>query len=113
MFRGASVVLGIGLIILWIAGLSSHAMHGAWLPWLDGVAGLVAIGIGVSIGKEMGIGVAGWGLMALGLFILWIIGLASAAPVWLAWWTFGFACAFVILAASATSGGERLRHRTA
>ena len=114
MFRGVSVVLGIGLIILWIAGLSSHATHGgAWLTWLDGVAGLVAIAIGVGVGKQARMGVPGWGLIALGLFILWIVGLAAAAPVWLAWWTFAFACAFVILAASGTSGNERLRHRTA
>lgn len=112
MFRGVSVALGIGLIILWIAGLSAHSA--LWLTWLDGIAGLVAILLGVAVvGSVARAGVGGWGLLALGLFVLWIIGLAAHAPLWLAWWTFAFACAFVVLAAASTSGGERrLNQRT-
>src|SRR5690348_8906502 len=109
MFRGVSVVLGVGLIILWIVGLSAHAT--LWLSWLDGVAGLVAILLGIAAVPVARAGVAGWGLMAFGLFILWIVGLAAHGPGWLAWWTFAFACAFIVLAAAATSGMERRLHQ--
>jgi len=109
MFRGVSVALGIGLIILWIAGLSAHATP--WLAWLDGVAGLAAIVLGLTAVRMAAFGVAAWGLVALGLFVLWIIGLAAHGPLWLAWWTFAFACAFVILAASSVSGSDRRLHQ--
>ncbi|SRR5579871_998321 len=111
MCRAVSVALGCGLIILWIAGVSSHAEP--WLTWLDAFAGLIAIGLGVGFAKATRAGVAGWGLLAFALFVLWIIGLAAGGTLWLAWWTSGFAFAFLILAASATSGQSRLRHRTA
>lgn len=110
MFRPISVALGIGLIILWIAALSAHAVP--WLTWLDGVAGLVAIGLGLTFAAQVGrSGMAGWGLLALSLFALWIIALAAGTTLWLAWWTFAFACAFLILAASATAGPSRLHQQ--
>ena len=111
MFRGVSVILGIGLIVLWIVGLSAGAT--LWLSWLDGIAGLVAILLGITAVSAARAGAAGWGLMALGLFVLWIIGLAAHGPLWLAWWTFAFACAFVVLAAAASSGMERRLHQRA
>ncbi|HVV49388.1 MAG TPA: hypothetical protein VHO06_07010 [Polyangia bacterium] len=113
MFRAVSAVLGFGLILLWIAGLASHAV--AWLTWLDGLAGLVAVAMGLGFVRAAQMGVPGWGLLAFGLFVLWIIGLAGGRTLWQAWWTFGFACAFLILAASATSApsaGGRLHQRT-
>jgi hypothetical protein len=116
MFRPISVALGIGLIILWIAALSGHAV--GWLTWLDGLAGLVAIALGLTFTAQMArAGTAGWGLLALSLFALWIVALAAGSTIWLAWWTFAFACAFLILAASATAGQGRLhlhqhQHRT-
>jgi hypothetical protein len=111
MFRGISVALGVGLIILWIVGMSSHAVP--WLTWLDGLGGLMGIVMGISVLQVGRTGVAAWGLLALGLYVLWIVGLASGRGMWLAWWTFGFACAFLILAAASASGIERLHHRTA
>jgi hypothetical protein len=112
MFRVISFILGIGLIVLWIAGGSStHASD--WLPRLDGLAGLIAIAMGIGLETVSRAGVFGWGLLALGLFILWIVGLAAGGGLTVAWWTFGFACAFVILAAAATSAGTQLNRRTA
>jgi hypothetical protein len=35
--------------------------------------------------------------LAVGLFVMWIIGLATSPYVWLPWWNFGFACAFLLL----------------
>ena len=109
MFRGVSVALGFGLIILWIAALSAHAAP--WLTWLDGIAGLIAIVLGISAARVAQIGVPAGGALALGLFVLWIIALSAHGPLWLAWWTFAFACAFVVLAAASTSGGERRLHQ--
>lgn len=110
MFRGVSVILGIGLIILWLAALSAHAV--LWLTWLDGLAGLLAIVMGLTLVASARAGASGSGLLALGLFILWIIGLATGRSLWLAWWTFAFACAFMILAASSMSDERRLHGRT-
>jgi hypothetical protein len=113
MFRPISVALGLGLIILWIAALVGHAV--GWLTWMDGLAGLVAIALGLTFTVQVGRrGTAGWGLLALSLFALWIIALAGGATIWLAWWTFAFACAFLILAASSTAGttSHFPQHRT-
>lgn len=111
MFRPVSVVLGVGLIVLWIAGLSAHAT--GWLTWLDGLAGLLAIAIGLSFAAHLARGgMAGWGGLALGLFALWIIALSAGGTLWLAWWTFAFACGFLVLAASATAPTRLHQHRT-
>src|ERR1041385_4416314 len=42
MTRGTSIVLGAGLIIVWLVGLGNGAT--SWLTWLDGVAALCAFG---------------------------------------------------------------------
>ncbi|HVV48805.1 MAG TPA: hypothetical protein VHO06_04025 [Polyangia bacterium] len=111
MFRAISFILGLGLIILWLAGLSSHAS--LWLTWLDGLGGLVAIAGAAALVEFGRGGTAGSGLLALGLFVLWIVGLATGATLWLSWWTFAFACAFFVVAGASTSSGARLHQRTA
>jgi hypothetical protein len=109
MFGGFSVALGVGLVIVWIAGLSAHATP--WLTWLDGLAGLAAIVLGLTAARAARVGVAGWSLVAFGLFVLWIVGLSTHGALWLAWWTFAFACGFVILTASAASGTRHQLHQ--
>jgi hypothetical protein len=101
------VVLAIGLVILWIAGLNAHAA--GWLTWLDGVAAVCAFLIAGSVASSLGRGSTSGFLVALavGLAILWIIGLATHAALWLTWWTFGFACAFLLLGIGA---GVRAGH---
>ena len=100
--KGTSVALGIGLAILWIAGLSSPDSPG-WLTWLDGVAALAAFTIaalmrmGDSRAKRVGNTIG----LSVCLFVLGIIGLATGALPWLSWWTFAFACAFLILGIAA------------
>jgi len=95
--RGVSVALGIGLAILWLVGLNYHAA--AWLTWLDGVGALIAFGIGASLNERLSPSVVGGAPIALslGLFVLWIVGLVMSVETWLVWWTFVFACAFLLL----------------
>ncbi len=110
--RGISVALGVGLAILWLVGLNYHAT--SWLTWLDGVAALVAFGIGASLSERMSAGVLGGTPIALsiGLFILWIIGLVMNAETWLVWWTFVFACAFLLVGLGAALPSSTTRRTT-
>jgi hypothetical protein len=97
MIRGSAIVLGVGLIILWIAGLAQHATP--WLDWLTVVGALAAFGIAampvsqrgmaMPVGAPIGLGIA--------LAVLWVLALSTAATGWLAWWVFAFACAFMIV----------------
>jgi len=110
MVRGSSIVLGAGLIVLWLVGLANHATP--WLTWLTALGGLSAFGIAAAVsparantrhGFAMPVG-APIGL-AIALFLLWIVALSVGATGWLAWWTFTFGCAFLILGLLAI--GER------
>jgi len=109
MVRGISVVLGIGLVALWIAGLTQHAT--AWLTWLDVFGALCAFAVAAGAGARVSTGQAG-GAVALGagLGILWILGILSRADRWLTWWTFAFACAFVLVGIGAGVGQRRISH---
>lgn len=99
MLKGWSLALGVGLAILWIAGLSATAAA-PWLTWLDAVGAICAFVIAatVSDASDRNIRAGSTGALAVGLFALWIIGLSSAVPGWQAWWNFAFACASGILA---------------
>ena len=106
MLKKMSTLFGLGLVVLWIAGLGS-AEATPWLTWFDGLAALCAFGIAAftpryaTRGTRMGQPIA----LAVGLFILWAVGLANGATPWLSWWNFVFGCAFLILGVAA--GAER------
>lgn len=97
MVRASSIVLGAGLVILWAVGLGNHAT--AWLTWLDGLGALVAFGIAAAVVPTTRVAANASPpiVLAIGLFVLWIIALAVHAEAWLAWWTFAFACAFLLV----------------
>jgi hypothetical protein len=38
---------------------------------------------------------------------LWIIGLMTRSNPWLTWWTFGFACAFLLVGIGAVLASRR------
>ncbi len=105
MVRGLMIALGIGLLILWIVGL--QAGSAGWLLWLDFVGGVLSI-IG---GAALTDAVARYGrlgeplFLSVGLFVLWIIALAVGMAAWKTWWTFAFACAYLLVALAA--GTER------
>lgn len=91
MTKAVSFLCAIGLTILWIAGLGSP-YSASWLTWLDGVAALV--GYGVTFG---GMRVSGPIGLSVGLFALWIIGMATNGVAWQNWWTFAFACGYLLV----------------
>jgi hypothetical protein len=108
MVLAVALALGLGLAVLWIAGLVYHAA--VWLTWLEGGAALIAFGLAAVFAVSTSAGMAGSGLLALGLFALWIIALMAGGALWLAWWTFAFGCAFLLLTAAAGSRVP-LQHR--
>src|SRR3954453_15953586 len=94
MLRRSSFVIGLGLALLWGIGLklSPHAS----MLWFDAVAAVIAISIGVLVddSAEQDPGSAlGPALLGLGLAALWIVGVATRQPTWVAWVQFPFAVA--------------------
>ncbi len=83
MLRPGSIVLGIGLVVLWLAGLYNHATP--WLTWLDGLGALSAFVAAGAIPDTVVRGrlAAGPFSIAVGLFILWIVGMVTGAVGWL------------------------------
>src|SRR5689334_16338718 len=97
MHSRVSTMLGIGLVILWIAGLGS-ADSRSWLTWLDGLAALAAFSLSAFMPTYSSIRTKAGGSIALGigLLVLWLVGITTPGPVWQAWWTFAFGCAFLL-----------------
>ena len=108
MVRGFSVVLGIGLVVMWIAGLGTSTSP-AWMNWLDLVG---AIGAFIAAGavsetpaRRLNL-VIGPILLSAGLLILWIAGLTTGASVAMSWWNFVFGVAFGLVAVFGGSEGR-------
>jgi hypothetical protein len=111
MARVGAVILGVGLVVLWIVGMNHTAT--AWLTWMNGIAGLVSFVVAALAPSEEGRASAGGpGVIGFALVGFWIIALATHATEWLSWWTFGFGCAYIIVAMASTSPVPRLRHHT-
>lgn len=98
-----SIILGVGLVILGLSGLGS--MGGTWIAWLDivgGVFGIIAASSSTNyagISGEQYPSVAGLASVTVGLFAMWIIGLATqSVTTTMSWWNFGFGVAFGLLA---------------
>jgi hypothetical protein len=100
--RGGMVLLGLGLGVLWIVGLSYGAT--SWLVWLDFAAAIASLATVLAPDSAPWVLRGGPFAIAAALFVLWAVGLAGGATPWLAWWTFGFAMAFLLLGAWATAG---------
>ena len=104
MSRTLSIILGFGLLMLWAVGLSMQDATD-WLMWIDGIVGVCAaiMGLAMSRDSSKSLLVGGPVIVSLGLFALWIVGLLLDATSWLSWWTFGFACAFLLTGFASTS----------
>ena len=86
MVRRSSFVIGLGLALLWGIGLrlSPHAS----MLWFDAVAAVIAFSIAVLVDDTVEHDPAnafGPALLGLGLAALWIVGVASRQPAWVAW----------------------------
>src|SRR5262249_34500726 len=92
--------LGIGLGILWLAGLSAHAAP--WLVWINFVIAVLSIltaaapATGPSLVKVTPF------LYGVALLLLWIIGLGVRASYWMVWWTFAFGIVYLIYGVAAS-----------
>ena len=111
MLKRSCIILGVGLLVMWIPGLGSPTAPG-WLTWLDGVGAFFTFIVSGSgspytdpyavpdYGVETAMDVSmksrlrrTFGISAY-LFMLWIVAASTGAVAWMTWWTFAFACAF-------------------
>lgn len=120
MVRAWAILLGIGLFILGIAGLNTPGS--IWIGWFDIVAGIISFYVGAASAIAAASGstvdavearpysnVGGVFFLCVGLFALWIAGLATkSATAAMAWWNFGFACAYGLLAISSVRRRSRM-----
>lgn len=106
MVRLWSVLYGVGLALLWLAGLLGGGPR--WYAWLDALAAVCAVGGGtIAASVPPRLKVEGPLALAAGLFGLWIAGLAARVPGWQAWWTFLFAVLFAVLGAGVALSDRR------
>ena len=88
--------------MLWVIARSEDATP--WLVWFEGAAALGVIALVGLIPARRSAPLAGLCLFALALVLwaLWVVALATQGTPWFAWWIFTFAC--LCAATSATVG---------
>lgn len=98
MVRGWMIALGVGLLVLWLAGLAGAG----WLLWLAFAVGVLSIVAGFWLPDSAPRYARGGvpGVFAAEMFVLWVVALATAQPPWQTWWIFIFGCAYLLLAAA-------------
>jgi len=112
MVRRSSFVIGLGLALLWGIGLrlSPHAS----MLWFDAVAAVIAFSIGLlvddTVEHDPGNALAP-AMLGLGLAALWVVGIASRQPAWVAWVQFPFAVACLAVAVM-TAGTRQVEIRS-
>jgi len=93
MLRNGDALAGVGLLLLWLAGLVTRSTQ--WLTWVNLILSICAFYL-AAYGKDRAAGPAGTIALACTLFVSWIVALAQGATGWLSWATFGIAC-FILL----------------
>lgn len=98
MLRVFPAFMGAGLTAMWVIGLSEDAT--IWLTWLVGIAAALSFATVGLIPERRGSLWAGacLGLLAAGLGLMWLVGLATHATRWLTWWSFVAAVLTCLLA---------------
>jgi hypothetical protein len=103
---GLAALLGSGLAIVWMFAIGYHAA--GWLSWTVLGCGVIALaGLGPAAMVEMP-GVGTWPLVGVVLLAAWLFALAVGATPWLAWLSFAFGLAFVILSVAFTAASSNL-----
>jgi hypothetical protein len=110
MVRKSSLLLGLGLAILWWFGL--HRDASATVLWFDAVAAVLSFGVAgiIGDGEESPAVSAVPALMGLGLGAVWLAGMARGQPAWANWMNFLFAVAYLGVAIASTVGARRRVH---
>jgi hypothetical protein len=93
--RGVVALLGSGLVVVWMFAVGYG--HSGWLSWTMLAAAVVALGGLGPAAMDTEAGVATWPFVGVLLLSAWLFALAVGATPWLAWSSFAFGCAFVIL----------------
>src|SRR5262245_30626729 len=111
MVRPWMIVLGIGLLLVWLAGVGYHTA--SWLLWLDFIGGILSIAAGLFAPAELSRNARMAMPLALSatLFLLWIISLVVGQEPWKVWWTFAFACGYLLVAALGATPTQRPTER--
>jgi hypothetical protein len=109
---GVAALLGSGLAVVWMFAIGYHAS--SWLSWtVLGCAVVALAGLGPAAMADMP-GVGTWPLVGAVLMSGWLFAMAVGATRWLAWLSFGFGFAFLVLSFAFTaesSNLELLHHR--
>ncbi|MBI3558004.1 MAG: hypothetical protein HY074_17205 [Deltaproteobacteria bacterium] len=114
MVRSWSLLLGIGLVFLGLAGLggTNAAGSGQWMVWLDFVAAFLSFVVAATLRPEAPRSeqVSGPGMLSIGLFIMWVVALIIGnVPTALVWWNFAFAVAYGLLTMLSKEGRKPLK----
>lgn len=108
-----AALLGSGLAVIWMFAIGYQAT--SWLSWtVLGCAFVALAGLGPAAMAEEMPGIGTWPLVGAVLISAWLFAMAVGATRWLAWLSFGFGLAFVILSVAFTvesSNLELLHHR--
>lgn len=101
MLKRFTTLLGVGLLALWALGLGD-ARASSWVVWLLGLGSLWSFGIALysSDVPSQVERVAQPLALAVGLFAVWLIGIALDSVAWLNRWTFVSAMAYLFLGIS-------------
>ena len=103
---GVAALLGSGLAVLWMFAIGYGAT--SWLTWTVLACAAVALaGIGPASTPEL-LGIGTWPVAGVVLISAWLFAMASGATRWLAWLSFGFGLAFVILSVAFTAASSTL-----
>ena len=104
--RGVAALLGSGLAVVWMFAVGYG--HSGWLSWTVLAAAFVALaGLGPATMDTLA-GVATWPFVGVVLISAWLFALAVGATPWIAWSSFLFGCAFVILSVVFTMASSHL-----
>ncbi|MBI3542482.1 MAG: hypothetical protein HY075_04310 [Deltaproteobacteria bacterium] len=111
MVRSWSIVLGIGLGLLGLAGLGSTT-GGAWMSWLDVILAIASFVVAATVSGRRSTGAtvtsttlmtdggesSGPAFVSLSLFAIWVIGMFTRdVATSMIWWNFAFGCAYGLL----------------